>query len=193
MRNLVQELGNCRFSLNYAWCHANIIFALFFYRNDEETNSKGEGEEHDDSHRSPKDGEDRPSSSGEYSYLIGSFHNLVLFKNLIFSGVDDEESAAIVPAEIDPNLAWPSMQDLNTRLRRVITSYQRNYKKEEMKQQQKAKVRRFSTRFTRTLSGSWDFIFYVESNHFDIINSTLPSFSLLSILSVSSESQWNFS
>lgn len=36
--------------------------------------------------------------------------------------------------------AWPSMQDLNTRLRRVITSYQRNYKKEEMKQQQKAKV-----------------------------------------------------
>lgn len=33
------------------------------------------------------------------------------------------------------------MQDLNTRLRRVITSYQRNYKKEELKQQQKAKVR----------------------------------------------------
>lgn len=37
---------------------------------------------------------------------------------------------------------WPSMQDLNTRLRRVITSYQRNYKKEELKQQQKAKVRK---------------------------------------------------
>lgn len=37
-------------------------------------------------------------------------------------------------------LIWPSMQDLNTRLRRVITSYQRNYKKEELKQQQKAKV-----------------------------------------------------
>lgn len=35
---------------------------------------------------------------------------------------------------------WPTMQDLNTRLRRVITSYQRNYKKEELKQQQKAKV-----------------------------------------------------
>jgi hypothetical protein len=35
---------------------------------------------------------------------------------------------------------WPSMQDLNTRLRRVITAYQRNYKKEELKQQQKAKV-----------------------------------------------------
>lgn len=37
-------------------------------------------------------------------------------------------------------LIWPTMQDLNTRLRRVITSYQRNYKKEELKQQQKAKV-----------------------------------------------------
>lgn len=46
-----------------------------------------------------------------------------------------------VPAPIIENiLIWPSMQDLNTRLRRVITSYQRNYKKEELKQQQKAKV-----------------------------------------------------
>lgn len=35
---------------------------------------------------------------------------------------------------------WPSMQDLNSRLRRVITSYQRNFKKEEMKLAQKAKV-----------------------------------------------------
>lgn len=41
---------------------------------------------------------------------------------------------------VDESLIWPSMQDLNTRLRRVITSYQRNYKKEELKQQQKAKV-----------------------------------------------------
>lgn len=40
---------------------------------------------------------------------------------------------------VDDN-TWPSMQDLNTRLRRVITSYQRNYKKEELKMQQKAKV-----------------------------------------------------
>lgn len=62
----------------------DIMLTLFLLysirRNDEETNSKGEGEEHDDSHRSPKDGEDRPSSSGEYSYFNGSFHNLVLFK-----------------------------------------------------------------------------------------------------------------
>lgn len=47
---------------------------------------------------------------------------------------------AVVAAPVEPILIWPSMQDLNTRLRRVITSYQRNYKKEELKQQQKAKV-----------------------------------------------------
>lgn len=35
---------------------------------------------------------------------------------------------------------WPSMQDLNTRLRRLITSYQRNYKREELKMQQRARV-----------------------------------------------------
>lgn len=35
---------------------------------------------------------------------------------------------------------WPSMQDLNTRLRRLITAYQRNYKREELKLQQRAKV-----------------------------------------------------
>lgn len=65
------------------------------------------------------------------------------------TGADDEvESVAGAPSvagsvtgevPVD-NLIWPSMQDLNTRLRRVITSYQRNYKKEELKQQQKAKV-----------------------------------------------------
>lgn len=46
----------------------------------------------------------------------------------------------VVAAPVENILIWPSMQDLNTRLRRVITSYQRNYKKEELKQQQKAKV-----------------------------------------------------
>lgn len=64
-------------------------------------------------------------------------------------GADDEvESIAGAPSVAgsvtgvtpDDSLVWPSMQDLNTRLRRVITSYQRNYKKEELKQQQKAKV-----------------------------------------------------
>lgn len=60
-------------------------------------------------------------------------------------GLDEEESGAgsypptNMPA--DDTSLWPSMQDLNTRLRRVITAYQRNYKKEELKQQQKAKVR----------------------------------------------------
>lgn len=46
---------------------------------------------------------------------------------------DDEQPAA--------THLWPSMQDLNTRLRRLITAYQRNYKREELKMQQRAKVR----------------------------------------------------
>lgn len=62
----------------------------------------------------------------------------------ISAGLDDDESVYNVgvsgaPSTSDDHI-WPSMQDLNTRLRRVITSYQRNYKKEELKQQQKAKV-----------------------------------------------------
>lgn len=40
----------------------------------------------------------------------------------------------------DDKQAWPSMTDLNTRLRRVITSYQRNYRKEEQKIAAKSKV-----------------------------------------------------
>ena len=44
------------------------------------------------------------------------------------------------PASDGDKLPWPSASDLNTRLRRVITGYQRNYKKEQIKIQQKAKV-----------------------------------------------------
>lgn len=74
---------------------------------------------------------------------------------MIRAGLDDDESMYNVNAGgsgaggsgglagqmMGADGTWPSMQDLNTRLRRVITSYQRNYKKEELKQQQKAKVR----------------------------------------------------
>lgn len=74
---------------------------------------------------------------------------------MIRAGLDDDESMYNVNASgsgaggsgslagqmMGADGTWPSMQDLNTRLRRVITSYQRNYKKEELKQQQKAKVR----------------------------------------------------
>lgn len=35
--------------------------------------------------------------------------------------------------ENDDKLQWPTVTDLNTRLRRVITSYQRSYRKEEQK------------------------------------------------------------
>lgn len=43
--------------------------------------------------------------------------------------------------EEDPSKPqWPSMGDLNSRLRRVISSYQRSFKKEELKLAQRAKV-----------------------------------------------------
>lgn len=44
--------------------------------------------------------------------------------------------------DLDDKQQWPTITDLNTRLRRVITSYQRNYRREEQKlAAQKAKVR----------------------------------------------------
>lgn len=127
----------------------------FLYRNDDETNSK-HGDDDEDI-RSTKD-EDRPSSSG---LLIEWNNETFIYVFFSFtSGLDDEESTTH-PSESDPNLIWPSMQDLNTRLRRVITSYQRNYKKEELKQQQKAKVRiinilNFEFTFIITLRALWE-------------------------------------
>lgn len=54
---------------------------------------------------------------------------------------DDAGRAGTPATEEDTNRApWPSIGDLNNRLRRVITSYQRNFKKEELKLAQKAKV-----------------------------------------------------
>lgn len=51
----------------------------------------------------------------------------------------------IIQQDEDPNKPqWPSMVDLNTRLRKVINSYQRNFKKEETKLLQKAKVSIYS-------------------------------------------------
>lgn len=67
--------------------------------------------------------------------------------------------SAPVPIPIENILIWPSMQDLNTRLRRVITSYQRNYKKEELKQQQKAKVN-FSYHFLYININLHEYILY---------------------------------
>ena len=44
-----------------------------------------------------------------------------------------------VPA-VHGTLPFPLPSDLNTRLRRVITGYQRSHKREQLKQEQKAKV-----------------------------------------------------
>lgn len=41
---------------------------------------------------------------------------------------------------LDDEKSWPSVVDLNTRLRRVISSYQRNVKKEDVKVLQKPKT-----------------------------------------------------
>lgn len=74
--------------------------------------------------------------------------NLLTLK-YVFTEIDDDvqivsEEILTPPAMIcqiiEERFIWPTTQDLNTRLRRVITAYQRNYKKEELKQQQKAKV-----------------------------------------------------
>ena len=122
--------------LQFLWTKKN-------YRHDDETNSKhGDVDENDEEVRSTKDGEDRPSSSGKNQLNILSFAKFN-DQRLIPPGLDDEDATIHLSSETDPNLIWPTMQDLNTRLRRVITSYQRNYKKEELKQQQKAKVRIF--------------------------------------------------
>lgn len=99
-------------------------------------------------------------------------------------GVDDEvESNAGAPSvagsvtgpTVDDSLMWPSMQDLNTRLRRVITAYQRNYKKEELKQQQKAKVNLSKHFYFRHV--------YQSKNYCFLCKSTLLSKVFLKILS----------
>lgn len=41
----------------------------------------------------------------------------------------------------EEKLPWPTMSDLNTRLRRIITSFQRNHKRQMLKDAQRAKVR----------------------------------------------------
>uniref|UniRef100_A0A0A9YRD7 Chromodomain-helicase-DNA-binding protein 6 n=1 Tax=Lygus hesperus TaxID=30085 RepID=A0A0A9YRD7_LYGHE len=59
-------------------------------------------------------------------------------------GASSTQTQSTGPAGEDPaepgKPQWPSMVDLNHRLRRVINSYQRNFKKEEMKMAQKAKT-----------------------------------------------------
>lgn len=130
-------------------------FILLIHSTEEDTNSKCGGEaeiEEQDDDGATKDSEarssaadskegnidlDRPESSGMSYKNICVIHYLQIIW-LILGLDDDTESVLITPVTDDST--WPTMQDLNTRLRRVITSYQRNYKKEELKQQQKAKV-----------------------------------------------------
>lgn len=54
--------------------------------------------------------------------------------------VDGAEEAAAG----DDKTPWPTITDLNTRLRRVITSYQRSFRKEEQKMQTTTKATKVS-------------------------------------------------
>lgn len=45
-------------------------------------------------------------------------------------------------------LPWPTMSDLNTRLRRIITSFQRSHKRQMLKDAQRAKVFKKSLTFS---------------------------------------------
>lgn len=69
------------------------------------------------------------------------------------SGLEDDDVVitGAVSATGD-DLTWPSMQDLNTRLRRVITSYQRNYKKEELRAAQQEKQAKIQAKLAASAS-----------------------------------------
>jgi hypothetical protein len=47
----------------------------------------------------------------------------------------------VTEGDDEEKLPWPTMSDLNTRLRRIITSFQRNHKRQMLKDAQRAKVR----------------------------------------------------
>lgn len=100
-----------------------MIYSMEEDMNDmEDGEDGGDGKPEGSKSGEPKSELDRPSSSGLED--------------------DDVVITGTVPATggaPGDDLTWPSMQDLNTRLRRVITSYQRNYKKEELRAAQQEK------------------------------------------------------
>uniref|UniRef100_A0A6B2EIQ7 Putative snf2 family dna-dependent atpase n=1 Tax=Phlebotomus kandelakii TaxID=1109342 RepID=A0A6B2EIQ7_9DIPT len=104
---------------------------------EDDTNSKHEeGDEADDDLAGSKDEQRAPSATDSKDNDLDRPSS---------SGIEDEEALLAATLSSDDPHTWPTMQDLNTRLRRVITSYQRNYKKEELKQQQKAKLQSLVT------------------------------------------------
>lgn len=70
--------------------------------------------------------------------------------------------------DFEDKIQWPSANDLNTRLRRVITTYQRNYRKEELKMAAKAKVMHLNLYFIYIfliMIQHLDFCFFYSANH----------------------------
>lgn len=69
------------------------------------------------------------------------------------SGLEDDDVVITGATTVaGDDLTWPSMQDLNTRLRRVITSYQRNYKKEELRAAQQEKQAKIQAKLAASAS-----------------------------------------
>lgn len=106
-----------------------------------DTSPSGIGENSESKDGDQNDDIDQQSSTGRFCnrYItISTSIHLLCIKYFYLIGTyqfgDDDTSVGNADDQ------WPTMQDLNTRLRRVITSYQRNYKREELKMQQKAKV-----------------------------------------------------
>lgn len=52
----------------------------------------------------------------------------------------DLSTPSAMECDDEEKLPWPSMSDLNTRIRRIITSFQRNHKRQMLKDAQRARV-----------------------------------------------------
>lgn len=88
--------------------------------------------------------EENSNTGGENSNIVGdnpSTPDTTVESMLESASVVNIESSDEMKQE--GKLDWPTIGDLNTRLRRVITAYQKNFRKEEMKQLQKARVRNY--------------------------------------------------
>lgn len=87
--------------------------------------------------------EENSNTPGDSSTITGDNPNTP--DTTVESSIDQSTPIPTVEgsdeAKTEGKLDWPTIGDLNTRLRRVITAYQKNFRKEEIKQLQKARVR----------------------------------------------------
>ena len=91
----------------------NFTFVIIWFRNEEDMDKDG-GDENDDESSCLDSVSEKPPAS------VGS-------------------TATTTDVADGGKAVWPSVSDLNTRLRKLITAFQRNFKKEEVRNAQKAK------------------------------------------------------